>query len=1066
MAQSIYKILVQLENDKEVKKGLEQIGTASGLAGAALLAFTNQAATAAREYNDSLANLATVSDESTGSTEELNLAFGELSDELDGAVSKAEAATAAYDVLSAGYKDQTDLLFILEQSQKAAIGGLSDLGTVSDATTSILNAYGDALGENLSIQERTTLVLDTLIKTQFDGKTTVDALASSIGRLTPVAAANNVSLQELGGSLAVITAGGVETSQAVTGLQAGITNILKPTKEAADEAARLGIEFNQSALQAKGLEQFLLDIVQSEQFTSQSLARLFSSTEGLNAITALTAENGEKLVAAIQSQAENAGTLEEAYGAKATTDLQIFNNTLNQLNNALVDLGQGSIIALAPFVDLLSKAVGAFNQLSPEVKQFIGVATGISGAVLVANGAILLLAAQVGSLATNLKAASVFITTNFIPALGKLVASAKSGSLTLATFNTTLKSTLVTMGPFVAGLAAIAGAAVLLQRDIRNANIELENLELRGLQVETQALADKATQLGFRIQQTGEAIPEEEFNRYIRVLEDANKENVTLTQIIDALKKKQEEALGSTQEFTQATDESAEAVKETAGEVKSAEEIYKEYEQTVRASLNTVAQQRQLNLQNLQNNTNSEEALIKGSLAIEKKATQEKLALLDGLKNAEGATAEQRADIEIEQAALIANTITQEQEALKRRAELQRQSALDIAETKRILLDAEIGSDADNNDLARVEALAREEFELKKSFIVQELKEVEKGTAEEARLQKELATLQKDINNELQALDQQRLDNRLEQIEQATNAEVASFETIQRQTQASEDLLQSQAGSLDEIVGLTDRLGGLLEDENLSRQQRNELLRISEQIFGDEFDSAQALESIEAIRAKQELAKLELKEAQLKIDQEQLKIANEIKQAELQGENLALQAQLGDPSLNQGQRSNIQRQIEANQQISALSNQSTLNALDANQLSIDVNEFAQAIEQAISGVGSSEGAFGNLGSDRGSTSGDRVLEGLKEEVSRGSKDQQELLGLSNENLRSLTVKTDEVGGQTVSNLVSLSNGVQSLITTTNQIAASLNNIEFAVSTISSKIDNLPGRIASRIPRSA
>ena len=80
----------------------------------------------------------------------------------DGLASTTQLMAAAYDVASAGFSDASDNAKILEASLKGAIGGMSDVATVSDAATSVLNSYG------LSADKAAKLV-DGFIQTQNDG---------------------------------------------------------------------------------------------------------------------------------------------------------------------------------------------------------------------------------------------------------------------------------------------------------------------------------------------------------------------------------------------------------------------------------------------------------------------------------------------------------------------------------------------------------------------------------------------------------------------------------------------------------------------------------------------------------------------------------------------------------------------------------------------------------------------------------------------------------------------------------------------------------------------------------
>ena len=65
-----------------------------------------------------------------------------VSRELAGQASVVELTSAAYDVASAGFTDAADAANILKAASQGATGGFSDINTVGDATTSVLNAYG------------------------------------------------------------------------------------------------------------------------------------------------------------------------------------------------------------------------------------------------------------------------------------------------------------------------------------------------------------------------------------------------------------------------------------------------------------------------------------------------------------------------------------------------------------------------------------------------------------------------------------------------------------------------------------------------------------------------------------------------------------------------------------------------------------------------------------------------------------------------------------------------------------------------------------------------------------
>ena len=67
-----------------------------------------------------------------------------VSRELQGQASVAELTGAAYDVASAGFTKAADSAAILKAASLGATGGFSDINTVANAATSVLNAYGQS----------------------------------------------------------------------------------------------------------------------------------------------------------------------------------------------------------------------------------------------------------------------------------------------------------------------------------------------------------------------------------------------------------------------------------------------------------------------------------------------------------------------------------------------------------------------------------------------------------------------------------------------------------------------------------------------------------------------------------------------------------------------------------------------------------------------------------------------------------------------------------------------------------------------------------------------------------
>ena len=164
-----------------------------------------------------------------------------VSQELKGTVSETKLLAASYDVASAGFNNAASAAQILKASALGAKGGLSDLNTVANAPTSVLNAYG------LSSDKAAKLV-DGFIQTQNDGKIVVAQYAQQIGRVAPIAAAAGVGIDELNAAISTVTAQGLPIESTFAGLRQVIASVIKPTKESQDAAKNLGIDFSSAAI--------------------------------------------------------------------------------------------------------------------------------------------------------------------------------------------------------------------------------------------------------------------------------------------------------------------------------------------------------------------------------------------------------------------------------------------------------------------------------------------------------------------------------------------------------------------------------------------------------------------------------------------------------------------------------------------------------------------------------------------------------------------------------------------------------------------------------------------------
>ena len=132
-------------------------------------------------------------------------------------VSTDELCESIYQAISASV-DQADAIDFATKAMKLAKGGFTDTATAVDIMTTAINAYGMSAADAESIS-------DKLIMTQNKGKTTVGDLAAAMGRVIPAANTFGVSLDELCGYYATMTANGIATAETTTYLNSMIKEL-------------------------------------------------------------------------------------------------------------------------------------------------------------------------------------------------------------------------------------------------------------------------------------------------------------------------------------------------------------------------------------------------------------------------------------------------------------------------------------------------------------------------------------------------------------------------------------------------------------------------------------------------------------------------------------------------------------------------------------------------------------------------------------------------------------------------------------------------------------------------
>lgn len=271
---------------------LDSIGdTMSKTVTAPLVAAGTAATKYADEYEGSAAKLQTLVEDGTISMEDMQARVRKVSDETG--ISAHDANDAMYQYVSAtqDVDGATDGFVI---SAKSAVGGFTDVSTAIDGLTTVMNSYHLKGSDNMSD------IADKMLMTQNKGKTTFGELSQYLGQVVSTAYSANMSLDELLGSVATLTANGIQTSSAVTGLKAALSNIISPTDDAKAAAEALGIQWDAATLQEKGWTGLLEDVRNSMKEAAPEYLELTDQAKAYN-------EQLEKLT---QTQEANTSTID------------------------------------------------------------------------------------------------------------------------------------------------------------------------------------------------------------------------------------------------------------------------------------------------------------------------------------------------------------------------------------------------------------------------------------------------------------------------------------------------------------------------------------------------------------------------------------------------------------------------------------------------------------------------------------------------------------------------------------------------------------------------------------
>lgn len=318
---------------------LTKVVAAAGIGKMLQSAFTGGTA-----FESAMAKVGTIADTAKVPLESLSSQVLQVSGDMH--IGANEIAEAAYQAISAG-QDTGNAVAFAGQASMLAKAGFTSSASAVDILTTALNAYGKGADEAGHVS-------DVLLTTQNLGKTSVDELAGSMGRVIPLAAAYNVSMENLSSGLAIMTANGIATAEASTYTKS-MLNELGDTGSSVGKILKqqTGKSFAELNADGKSLGDVLQVLYDSVGGNATKFAGLWSSVEAGTGALSLASSGADKFNGVLQQMQADSGATQTAYDTMTNTmayKLDGVKTNAQNLGTALFDavsgrLGEGVALA-------------------------------------------------------------------------------------------------------------------------------------------------------------------------------------------------------------------------------------------------------------------------------------------------------------------------------------------------------------------------------------------------------------------------------------------------------------------------------------------------------------------------------------------------------------------------------------------------------------------------------------------------------------------------------------------------------------------------------------------------
>ena len=351
------------------------------------------------DFQNGMAKMSTLFDTSQVSVQKLSKEFLNLSNETGRGAT--ELTEAGYQALSASVPVEKLGSFIRTSANMAKVG-FTDTATSVDLLSTAVNAYGLEADQAENIANK-------LVNTQNLGKTSVNELASSMGKVIPTAAGMNVNLDQLCTMYTLMTKQGIATAESTTYMNSMLNELGDSgTDVGGILKEKTGKSFQDLMKDGMSVGDALKLIKQSSDETGTAFNELWSSQEAGKAAMALLNDSAGDFNETMGSMANVTDLVSQGLEKMDTPSAKV-SKSLNRIKNSGVELGSVLLTTVTPSIEVFSQKVieltNKFNAMPDSQKKVILVLLAIVAAVtpvLLVVGKVITAFGQVYSIAGKL----------------------------------------------------------------------------------------------------------------------------------------------------------------------------------------------------------------------------------------------------------------------------------------------------------------------------------------------------------------------------------------------------------------------------------------------------------------------------------------------------------------------------------------------------------------------------------------------------------------------------------------------------------------------------------------